>query len=41
MTFSFKFFKIAILLNAGEQSLPKVAYYILFMINEYHLLSYH
>ena len=38
MTFSFKFLKIAVLLNAGEQPLPKVDCYILFMINEHHLL---
>ena len=33
-----KFFKVAILQNAGEQSLLKVAYHIIFMINELYLL---
>ena len=33
-----KFIKIAILQNAGEQPLVKVAYHIIFMINELHLL---
>ena len=34
----FKFFKIAILQNAGEQLLLKATYYIIFMINELDLL---
>ena len=33
-----KFFKIAILWNAGEQPLLKFAYHIIFMINKLHLL---